>query len=137
MINNILTETFKEQAKKFQDPLQHVSKAMVSSLERVTDFSLTTARNYAGLGIQQLQALSAIKDAESFSEFQHSQSQVLTQLNQMILKDVERLTELGAQLRNDLTEIATEVTQTVHSAATPTETPVKPADKTKATVAKV
>ncbi len=115
MLNNIFTDSLKEQARRFQDPVQHMAQAMVSSLERVTEFSLNTARSYADLGLKQLHALTEIKDAESLSSFQSSQAKLLGELNQLLLKDAERLTELGAQLRNDLVS----ATSTVFQASEP------------------
>lgn len=110
-MNNFFTDTLKEQARKLQDPMHNVNKAMLSNLERITEFSLTTARNYADLGLKQLQAVTSIKDPDSLTAFQSSQTQLLTQLNQMVLKDAERLNELGTQLRNDLAQVMGETYQ--------------------------
>lgn len=125
MINNFFTDTLKEQARKLHDPLHNVNKAMLSNLERITEFSLTTARNYADLGLKQLQAVTSIKDPESLSAFQSSQAQLLTQLNQMVLKDAERLNELGTQLRNDLTRVMSESYQQATQPAAAAEEAVK------------
>lgn len=110
-MNNFFTDTLKEQARKLQDPMHNVNKAMLGNLERITEFSLTTARNYADLGLKQLQVITSIKDPDSLTAFQSSQAQLLTQLNQMVLKDAERLNELGNQLRNDLGQLMGDVYQ--------------------------
>ncbi len=125
MINNFFTDTLKEQARKLHDPLHNINQAMLSNLERITEFSLTTARNYADLGLKQLQAVTSIKDPESLTTFQSSQAQLLTQLNQMVLKDAERLNELGTQLRNDLTKVMGESYQQATQPAAAAEEAVK------------
>ncbi len=104
-MNTLFSDTFKEQAKKFTDPLQAINRAWVSNLERVTEYSLTTARNYAELGLKQLHAASAVKDPETLTSFQSQQTQLLSELSQMLLKDAERLTEIGNQLRSDLSSV--------------------------------
>ncbi len=131
MMNNIFTDSIKEQVRRFQDPVQHMAQAMVSNLEKVTEFSLNTARSYADLGIKQLHALAEIKDAESLSSFHSSQTKLLGELNQQLLKDAERLTELGAQLRNDLVKATSSVFQGAEAQAE-----AKTADKTAAKTTK-
>ena len=128
-MNTLFSDTFKEQAKKLTDPLHAINRVWVGNLERVTEYSLSTARNYAELGLRQLHAVSAVKDVESLSQFQAQQTQLLSELSQMLLKDAERLTDIGNQLRTDLSAVMGQAYQQATQPAAAAEAKTKATSK--------
>lgn len=101
-MNNQFFENFNDNTRKMYEPWTRLNKAMLKNAEKMTHFSLDTMRHYSEVGLEQLRNASEIDSAESASNFNQKQTELLNTLGQKMLADAQRLTELGNEIRNEI-----------------------------------
>ncbi|MET1256252.1 phasin family protein [Aliikangiella maris] len=104
-MNDKLFESFSEQTKAFFQPLKQMNQTFASQLEKLTEFQVESIKTYSQLGIQQLKSAAEIEDANTLQDFAKNEMEFMTSINQRIIDDARRLTDIGLQFKSEIEEL--------------------------------
>src|SRR6185436_3712787 len=82
-----------------------LNKAVVDSVEQLAQAGVESAGYYSGLGVQQLRALSAVKNVNSLREYFGSTISVFGEITKRAIADVEIIAKAGVQLKGQVTDL--------------------------------
>lgn len=83
-------------------PLTRYNQLLASNIEQLTRLQLASANAYAELGLNQLQAVSKVQDAQSLAALGTVQLESASQLSRQMLDDIQKLSALGQQFKEEL-----------------------------------
>lgn len=84
---------------------ESLNKAVVDSVEQLTQAGVASCGYYSELGVQQLRALSAVKSADSLREYVGSTISIFGEVTKRVIADAEVVLKTGAQLKEQVTEV--------------------------------
>ncbi len=87
-MNMDILKSFTEQMQGFASPL--------------TRYNQASANAYAELGLNQLQAVSKVQDTQSLAALGTVQLETASQLSRQMLDDIQKLSALGQQFKEEL-----------------------------------
>ena len=93
-MNMDVIESFTEKMQGFAAPLTRYNQLLASNIEQLTRLQLASANAYAELGLNQLQAVGKVQDAQSLES--------ASQLSRQMLDDIQKLSTLGQQFKEEL-----------------------------------
>lgn len=102
MMNMDVIKSFTEQMQGFAAPLTRYNQLLASNIEQLTRLQLASANAYAELGLNQLQAVGKVQDAQSLAALGTVQLETASQLSRQMLDDIQKLNALGLQFKEEL-----------------------------------
>ncbi len=102
MMNMDVIKSFTEQMQGFAAPLTRYNQLLASNIEQLTRLQLASANAYAELGLNQLQAVGKVQDAQSLAALGTVQLESASQLSRQMLDDIQKLSTLGQQFKEEL-----------------------------------
>ena len=100
-MNMDVIKSFTEQMQGFAAPLTRYNQLLASNIEQLTRLQLVSANAYAELGLNQLQAVGKVQDAQSLAALGTVQLESASQLSRQMLDDIQKLSTLGQQFKED------------------------------------
>ncbi len=100
---------FNESAQKMFEPWTKLNQAFLKNAEMMTEFSLSTIKTYAEMGLENMRQVSEIDSPESAKDFSSKQAEMLNTISQKMLSDAQRMTELGSNMHDDVMKVLSEV----------------------------
>jgi len=100
---------FNESAQKMFEPWTKLNQAFLKNAEMMTEFSLSTIKTYAEMGLENMRQVSEIDSPESAKDFSSKQAEMLNTISQKMLSDAQRMTELGSNMHDDVMKVLGEV----------------------------
>lgn len=101
-MNMDILKSFTEQMQGFTAPLTRYNQLLASNIEQLTRLQLASANAYAELGLNQLQAVGKVQDAQSLAALGTVQLETASQLSRQMLDDIQQLSALGQQFKEEL-----------------------------------
>ncbi|MGE6231682.1 phasin family protein [Aeromonas media] len=101
-MNMDILKSFTEQMQGFASPLTRYNQLLASNIEQLTRLQLASANAYAELGLNQLQAVSKVQDTQSLAALGTVQLETASQLSRQMLDDIQKLSALGQQFKEEL-----------------------------------
>ncbi len=101
-MNMDVIKSFTEQMQGFAAPLTRYNQLLASNIEQLTRLQLASANAYAELGLNQLQAVGKVQDAQSLAALGTVQLESASQLSRQMLDDIQKLSTLGQQFKEEL-----------------------------------
>ncbi len=96
-----------EQSRAALEPVQKYNQLVIENFEKMTALQLSAARFYAELNIEQLKAVSEIKDLPSLTSYQSKQVELINTLTEKVAEDNARLQEQAKSFQSDVQELIT------------------------------
>ncbi|GEM76212.1 phasin family protein [Vibrio sagamiensis] len=106
-------KTFSEQTEKNLEPYFKFNKLITKNVEVLTELQLNAARTYSEVGLNQIKAVSEIKDVTSLASFNSQQLGVLTKLSQQMMDDSNKLQTIAKEFKEDVEQLTSENLKTV------------------------
>ncbi|ROS05293.1 phasin family protein [Sinobacterium caligoides] len=85
--------------------LEKLNCLAIDSVEKVAALQLESAKYYTEIGIDQMRAVSGIRDASAAKEYATSSVGVVTQVNNKILEDSKKIIAANVELRGQVIDI--------------------------------
>ena len=105
MMNDKLFETFTDQTKLFFGPLKQINQTFVSQLEKLSDFQIESIKSYSEIGLNRLKSAIEMEDMQTVQEFAKSEMDFMNNINQKLLDDAKRLTDIGNEFKSEVEEL--------------------------------
>ena len=83
------------QMEKYVAPVQELNSLAVSNIEKITNLQVKRFEESAKVGLEQLKAATAVKDADTLKEFLTGYTEAVRQLSESTVADARTLLELG------------------------------------------
>ena len=83
---------------------ESLNKVVVDSIEQLAQAGVDSCGYYSELGVQQLRALSSVRDANSLRDYFGSAISAFGEVTKRAIGDVEILAKAGAQVKSHVTE---------------------------------
>lgn len=100
---------FGQNTQKMYEPWSKLNKALLKNAELMADFSLSSIKSYSEMGLEHLREYSEVDSPEAAKSFNGKQSEMMNTLSQKILEDTQRLTEIGNEMRNEVSKVMSEI----------------------------
>ncbi|PSU26906.1 phasin family protein [Photobacterium phosphoreum] len=97
-------KSFSEQTEKTLAPYAKFNKVFAKNVEQLTELQLSAVRAYSDLGLNQLKAVSEVKDIESLTAFNGQQLETLTKLSQQLLEDSNKFSSVAQGFKTEVEE---------------------------------
>ena len=114
-MNMDVIKSFTEQMQGFAAPLTRYNQLLASNIEQLTRLQLASANAYAELGLNQLQAVGKVQDAQSLAVLGTVQLESASQLSRQMLDDIQKLSALGQQFKEELAALLQHLAQIVQT----------------------
>ncbi|ELR65461.1 hypothetical protein C942_01075 [Photobacterium marinum] len=101
-------KSFSEQTEKTLAPYVKFNKLFTKNVEELTELQLTAVRSYSELGLNQLKALSDVKDMQSYVAFNSQQLEALTKLSQQLIEDSNKFNAIAQTFKTEVEELVAE-----------------------------
>ena len=101
-------KSFSEQTEKTLAPYAKFNKVFAKNVEQLTELQLSAVRAYSDLGLNQLKAVSEVKDIESLTAFNGQQLETLTKLSQQLLEDSNKFSSEAQGFKTEVEEFVAE-----------------------------
>ncbi len=101
-------KSFSEQTEKTLAPYAKFNKVFAKNVEQLTELQLSAVRAYSDLGLNQLKAVSEVKDIESLTAFNGQQLETLTKLSQQLLEDSNKFSSVAQSFKTEVEEFVAE-----------------------------
>lgn len=101
-------KSFSEQTEKTLAPYAKFNKVFAKNVEQLTELQLSAVRAYSDLGLNQLKAVSEVKDIESLTAFNGQQLETLTKLSQQLLEDSNKFSSVAQGFKTEVEEFVAE-----------------------------
>lgn len=105
MYTNIF-QNVNEQSEKAVAPLLKYNQLVANNFTALTNLQLDAARQYADIGLAQLQASAQVKDAQSLMSHGSKQLETMTRVSQQMMEDAKKLAELAQEFKTGLEQLA-------------------------------
>ena len=105
MYTNIF-QNFNEQTEKTFGPVLKFNQLVANNFTALTNLQLDAARQYADIGLAQLQSGSQIKDVQSLLNSGSKQLETMTRISQQMMEDGKKLAELTQEFKSGLEALA-------------------------------
>ncbi|NLJ91854.1 MAG: phasin family protein [Aeromonadales bacterium] len=92
-------------------PLLKYNALVTKNFTDLTNLQLDAARQYADIGLSQLQAGSQVKDVQGLMSLGSKQLETMTRLSQQMIADGKKLSELAQEFKVGLENLAAEAQQ--------------------------
>ena len=101
MYSNIF-QNFSEHGEKAFAPVLKFNQLVTKNFTALTNLQLDAARQYADIGLAQLQLGGQIKDAQSLVNMGTKQLETMTRISQQMMEDAKKLGELAQEFKAGL-----------------------------------
>lgn len=108
MMNDKLFETFSDQTKLFFGPLKQINQTFVSQIEKLSDFQIESIKSYSEIGLKRLKSAIEMEDMQTVQEFAKSEMDFVNNINQKVLDDAKKLTDIGNEFKSEVEELLKE-----------------------------
>ncbi|MDV2858399.1 phasin family protein [Oceanimonas sp. CAM02] len=98
-------KTFNDQTEKTFGPLYQYNQLVAKNFTALTNLQLEAARQYADIGLAQLQINSQIKDVQGLVTCGAKQLETMTRISQQMMEDGKKLSELAQEFKAGLDEL--------------------------------
>ncbi|MFD1008361.1 MULTISPECIES: phasin family protein [Oceanisphaera] len=104
MYTNIF-QNFNEHSEKAFGPLLKYNQLVASNFTALTNLQLDAARQYADIGLSQLQAGGQINDAQALMNYGAKQLETMTLVSQKMMADSKKLADLAQEFKTGLEQL--------------------------------
>lgn len=111
-MNDKLFETFADQTKLFFSPLKQINQAFVSQLEKINEFQVESVKAYSEIGLKRIKSAMQVEDVQTVQDFAKSEMEFMNELNQKLLEDAKRLSDIGNQFKTEVEDLMKEAMNT-------------------------
>ncbi|WP_107851718.1 phasin family protein [Oceanimonas marisflavi] len=101
-------KTFNDQTEKAFGPLYQYNQLVAKNFTALTNLQLEAARQYADIGLAQLQANSQVRDVQGLVTSGAKQLETMTRISQQMIEDGKKLAELAQEFKAGLDGLAAE-----------------------------
>ena len=105
MYTNIF-QNFNEHGEKTFAPVLKFNELVTKNFTASTNMQLDAARQYADIGLAQLQLGGQIKDAQSLVSMGSKQLETMTRISQQLMEDAKKLADLAQDFKAGLETLA-------------------------------
>ena len=91
-------------------PMQAFNSLMIDHTAKLVDFQISAMKAYGDLGIQQMRAMSGVKDVDSLQSFVQSQTDMVKTLSDKMNSDANTLVNFGKDFSEDVQKLAQSTT---------------------------
>jgi phasin family protein len=98
-------------------PAQQFARLSLTNGERLYALQLEIAQNYIDIGVEQLKALTEVKDPESLQAFIAKQVDVTRNVGEKLIADTQAIVELGQEFNAETQKLAQDSLNVVVSLA--------------------
>lgn len=99
-------KNFSDQTEQTFGPLLKYNQLVARNFTSLTNLQLEAARQYADIGLAQIQANSQIKDVQSLVSSGAKQLETMTKISQQMIEDGKKLAELAQEFKAGLEALA-------------------------------
>ncbi|OIN13097.1 phasin family protein [Oceanisphaera psychrotolerans] len=99
-------KNFSEQTEKTFGPMMKYNQLVADNFTALTNLQLDAARQYADIGLAQLQAGSQVKDVQSLVSSGAKQLETMTRVSQQMMEDGKKLADLAQEFKSGLEALA-------------------------------
>ena len=96
------------QMQQFVEPLQQAQSKLVEHASRMADVQVAAFKQYSDLGMDTMQALTAIQDAQSLQAYVTKQTEVAKGVGERLTTDVNEFIKINRGLAEDMQKLARE-----------------------------
>lgn len=96
------------QMQQFVEPLQQAQSKLVEHASRMADVQVAAFKQYSDLGMDSMQALTEIQDAQSLQAYVTKQTEVAKNLGERLTTDVNEFVKINRGLAEDMQKLAQE-----------------------------
>lgn len=107
MYTNIF-QNFNEHGEKAFAPVLKFNQLVSKNFTALTHLQLDAARQYADIGLAQLQLGGQIKDAQSLTSMGAKQLETMTRISQQMMEDAKKLGDLAQEFKAGLDNLMTD-----------------------------
>lgn len=105
MYSNIF-QNFNQTTEKTFAPVLKYNQLVANNFTALTNLQLDAARQYADIGLSQLQLGSQVKDVQSLVSLGSKQLETMTRMSQQMMEDAKKLGALAQEFKAGLESIA-------------------------------
>ncbi len=96
---------FNGESQKMFEPWTKLNQAFLKNAEMMTEFSLSTMKSYAEMGLENMRQVADIDSPEAAKDFSEKQAEMLNGISQKMLADAQRMTELGTSMHDEVMKV--------------------------------
>lgn len=101
-------QNFNKDSEKAFAPVLKYNQLVANNFTALTNLQLDAARQYAEIGLAQLQLGSQVKDVPSLVNMGTKQLETMTRISQQMMEDAKKLAALTQEFKAGLENIATD-----------------------------
>lgn len=106
-----LFKTFNEQSQNAIAPVVKFNQLLAKNFSELTNLQLDAARQYADIGLAQMQLNSQVKDMQTLVNCGAKQMETMTRISQQMIEDGKKLANLANEFKAELDSLIAESTQ--------------------------
>ncbi|GAA3527638.1 phasin family protein [Zobellella aerophila] len=92
-------KTFNDQTETAFGPVVKFNQLVTKNFTDLTNLQLEAARQYAEIGLSQLQVSSQVKDVQSLMASSSKQLETMTKISQQMIEDGKKVAELAQEFK--------------------------------------
>ncbi|WP_116473410.1 phasin family protein [Zobellella maritima] len=92
-------KTFNDQSEKAFGPVVKFNQLVTKNFTDLTNLQLDAARQYAEIGLSQLQVSAQVKDVQSLMASSSKQLETMTRISQQMIEDGKKVAELAQEFK--------------------------------------
>lgn len=108
MYSNIF-QNLNEHGEKAFAPMLKYNQLVAQNFTALTNLQLDAARQYADIGLAQLQLGGQVKDVQSLVNVGAKQIETMTRVSQQMIEDAKKLSDLAQEFKVGLEQLAADV----------------------------
>lgn len=108
MMYNDMFKVFSDQYETVFGPVVKYNQLVAKNFTDLTNLQLDSARQYADIGISQMQMNSQVKDVQSLISSGSKQMETMTKLSQQMIDDGKKLAELANEFKSELDKLVSD-----------------------------
>lgn len=102
-------QNFNEHSEKTFAPVLKFNQLVANNFTALTNLQLDAARQYADIGLAQLQLGTQLKDAQSIANMGTKQLETMTRISQQMMEDAKKMGDLAQEFKAGLENLAADV----------------------------
>lgn len=92
-------KSFTDQTESTMGPVLKFNQLVTKNFTELTNLQLDAARQYAEIGLSQLQVSSQIKDVQSLAASSSKQLETMNKISQQMIEDGKKIAELAQEFK--------------------------------------
>ncbi|WP_037586324.1 phasin family protein [Stenoxybacter acetivorans] len=98
-------KAFNDQSKTTLEPVVKFNQLVAKNFTELTNLQLDSARQYAEIGLAQLQLNSQVKDMQSLMNSGSKQMETMNRISQQMIEDGKKLSALATEFKTELDKL--------------------------------